>query len=279
MLARLAQEDVVFRASSRFISVDAQAFVEGRALSGLKREDFRVLDNGQAQTIASFGAEDQPLDVLLMLDVSQSTGVIQESIKRSAAEAMAQLLPQDRLGVLLFADDPFILVPLTADRAAVTTGLEKLPQGRGGTELNGNVQQAARYLQQNARVGARRAIVMLSDNQGYPAVGDQAVRDELWRSDVVFNLLLFPGKSSRREADVRQFVKSTGGELLPFREAGVPLAELFARLRQRYSLLYPAPEGKAGEVRQIRVELTSGARRRHPRASVRARTGYVAATP
>jgi len=279
VLASLAQDAVTFRLSSSLISVDVQVLNALHTVIGLRREDFRIWDNGAPQAIASFGTEDQELDVMLMLDVSQSTGLIQESIKSSAVQALAQLFPRDRVGVIVFADEPLVLIPLTADRALVQAKLSELPAGRGGTELNATVQVAGRYLAQHARPGARRAIVMMSDNQGYPSVSDQAVRNDLWTTNVVFNLLLFPAKGARREADVRQFAKATGGEVLPYRTTGVPLAELLQRLRQRYSLLYLSPTGQPGETRQLRVELSPEAKRRFRQAKVRARTGYRVTGP
>ena len=108
---------------------------------------------------------------------------------------------------------------------------------------------------------------------------DQEVRRELWASNVVFNVLLFPANSSRGKADVRTFAKATGGEALALRGPGVSLEELFRRLRQRYFLLYAAPASKPGELHQIRVELSDDAKRRFPKARVNARSGYVAAGP
>ena len=276
-LLLLGQDDAVFRSSSSFIAVDAQVLAGLQAVVGLKREDFRIWDNHQPQAVTSFGTEDQELDVLLMIDVSQSTSAIQEAIRSSATAAMAQLLPGDRVGVVIFADEPFIAAPLTADRATVAAAIARLPVGRGGTELNASTKLAATFLLQNARPAARRAIVMMTDNKGYQGVDDQEVRRELWSSNVVFNVLLFPADSSRGKADVRAFAKATGGESVAFRAPSVELEELFRRLRQRYYLLYAAPQSKPGELHQIRVELSADAKRRIPKAKVNARSGYVAA--
>ena len=276
-LILLGPDDTVFRSSSSFIAVDAQVLVGLQAVVGLKREDFRIWDNNHAQAVSSFGTEDQLLDVLLMIDVSQSTSKIREAIKSSATAAMAQLLPGDRVGVVVFADDPFVATPLTADRAVVAAAIARLPLGRGGTELNATTKSTAMYLQQRARPGARRAIVMMTDNHGYQGVDDLEVRRELWATNVVFNVLLFSVDSSRGKADVRVFAKATGGEALALRGQSEGLEELFRRLRQRYFLLYAAPESKPGELRQIRVELSFDAKRRFPKARVNARSGYVAA--
>ena len=278
-LILIGQDDPVFRSSSSFIAVDVQVLAGLHAATGLKRDDFRIWDNNQPQSVASFGTENQELDVLLMIDVSQSTSAIQEAIKSSATAAMAQLLPGDRVGVVVFADEPFVATPLTVDRAAVAAAIARLPVGRGGTELNATTKSTAKYLRQKARFGARRAIVMMTDNKGYQGVDDQEVRRELWASNVVFNVLLFPANSSRGKADVRTFAKATGGEALALRGQGVSLEELFRRLRQRYFLLYAAPASKPGELHQIRVELSDDAKRRFPKARVNARSGYVAAGP
>jgi VWFA-related protein len=278
-LTLLAQEEVIFRATTSFISVDIQVLSGAEAVTGLKQEDFLVWDNGKRQPITSFGADDQELDVILLLDVSQSTKAIQENIKSSAVAAMSHLLPRDRVGVVVFSDQAAVVIHPTTDREEVEAALGRLPPGRGGTELNATVLLTAKYLQKQARPGARRAIVMMSDNQGYQDVSNQAVRDELWATNVVFNLLQFRGKPSRGKADVREFVKATGGEVVLFRPQGVPLAELFQRLRRRYFLLYAAPKSNPGELREIRVELTELAKKRIRDARIRARTGYLAVGP
>ena len=88
----LAQElDIpVFRSNAAFISVDAQVLSRGNPVSGLKQQDFLVWDNGQRQAITSFGADDQPLDVMLLLDISGSMIPIEQKVKSIAAEAMAR---------------------------------------------------------------------------------------------------------------------------------------------------------------------------------------------
>jgi hypothetical protein len=47
------------------------------------------------------------------------------------------------------------------------------------------------------------------------------------------------------------------------------------RIRSRYSLYYAQPDGQSGAMRTIRVSLTGDAAKQHPKARVRARTGYV----
>jgi hypothetical protein len=52
---------------------------------------------------------------------------------------------------------------------------------------------------------------------------------------------------------------------------------MLLHMRKRYSLYYPMPVGKPGQVRRVTVELSPAAKMRHPDASVLARKGYVMA--
>ena len=66
-----AEGDVTFRTDVSLVRVDAQVVDRNnRPITGLQREDFVVLEDGQKQEIRNFESEDMPIDVLLLLDVS-----------------------------------------------------------------------------------------------------------------------------------------------------------------------------------------------------------------
>ncbi len=67
----------------------------------------------------------------------------------------------------------------------------------------------------------------------------------------------------------------TGGEVVRADPPGPAFREMLLRMRKRYSLYYPMPPGKPGQVRRVTVELSPAAKRRHPDAAVLARKGYV----
>src|SRR5262249_28381476 len=79
-----------------------------REVSGLKQEDFSVLENGKEQKIAVFASEQQPVSVLVLLDRSYSMG---GSGKLDQAKlAMKQLFenshPDNEYGLMVFDDQP-----------------------------------------------------------------------------------------------------------------------------------------------------------------------------
>src|SRR5205823_7737358 len=68
-----SNENPVFRAGVALVRVDAQVTSRNnRIVSDLTRDDFEVLDENQPQKIVYFGRESEPLDLLLLLDVSGS---------------------------------------------------------------------------------------------------------------------------------------------------------------------------------------------------------------
>ena len=271
----LPQDTPVFRSNVEFIFVDAQVLSRGNPVRNLKQQDFLVWDNGQPQTIASFGADDQPLDVMLLLDISGSMVPIEEKVKSTAAEAMASLLPDDRVGIAVFSNRARLVIAPSADRKKVDAAIRQVRWIGTGTELNATVLNTAKYLGKQARPEARRAVVILTDNKGYRSIPDEWVRDGLWESNVVMNALLFPKIHAEGEgADVRRFVKNTGGESITVRSADIPLAEMFRRLRERYGIMYRAPGGAPGTLRTIRVELAPRAKSKLNDVKIKARAGY-----
>jgi len=69
--------------------------------------------------------------------------------------------------------------------------------------------------------------------------------------------------------------EKTGGDTLRGDDPGESFREVMRRIRKRYSLYYAMPQGKPGEQRQVRVDLTGEALKRNPSARVRARKGYL----
>jgi hypothetical protein len=70
------------------------------------------------------------------------------------------------------------------------------------------------------------------------------------------------------------FARNTGGEVIEGNQPAERLAELIRRIKARYSIHFRPVETTAAAPRRIRVELSEEARKRYPRAGVRARRIY-----
>src|SRR5262245_61975484 len=87
-------EGDVIRTDTQLVSVPAVVTdASGRPLSGLKPENFRIIEDGQAQTIANFGTTETPFEIALLLDTSGSTRDDVALIRAAANSFIAALRP------------------------------------------------------------------------------------------------------------------------------------------------------------------------------------------
>jgi len=162
-----AGEGPTFRAGVALVKVDAQVVGHnGRVVPGLAREDFEVFDDGRPQKIAHFGQDAEPLDLVLLLDVSGSMHRHLEQMAATAQAALKQLYPTDRVAVVLFAKRAEVREPLTQDLHAVEEEMRDAVHTDSlgsGTSINAAIVTAAQYLQKQPARG-RRAILIVTDN-------------------------------------------------------------------------------------------------------------------
>src|SRR6185295_1359869 len=106
-------EGDVVRVETQLVSVPAVVTDSaGRPLSGLKPENFRLIEDGQPQTITSFGTTDTPFEIALLLDTSGSTRDDVALIRAAANSFIEALRPGDRVGVVAFNTAQTVAAPI-----------------------------------------------------------------------------------------------------------------------------------------------------------------------
>jgi len=124
------QDQTVIRANVEMVSLPVVVSDrQGRRVTNLKKEDFRVFENGVEQTIAGFGATDEPVDVALLLDTSGSTELELARIQNSAIQFVHQLHPDDEVAIMSFAEDVKLQQDFTIDRDRNEYGIKKTRTG------------------------------------------------------------------------------------------------------------------------------------------------------
>ncbi|HEX3280463.1 MAG TPA: VWA domain-containing protein [Pyrinomonadaceae bacterium] len=168
-------EGDVVRVDTQLVSVPAVVTAaSGRPLSGLKPENFRLIEDGQPQTIANFGTTETPFEIALLLDTSGSTRDDVALIRAAANSFIAALRPGDRVGVVAFntaktVDKPIaaveVLTPLTGDRDALKTAIENLGASQGTPYYDALERIADNIFRDppSEEVRGRRAVVALTD--------------------------------------------------------------------------------------------------------------------
>src|SRR5688572_24087052 len=95
------------------------ADADGRAMLGLKPENFVVLEDGERQQVTTFVAGDFPLSVALAIDRSASmTGERLALAKVGAQAFLKELRPADKVMVVAIGSEVEIVSPLSTDRVA-----------------------------------------------------------------------------------------------------------------------------------------------------------------
>ncbi len=147
----------------------------GRYIAGLKQADFTLYKDNVKQPIAFFTAEEEPLNIALLLDTSQSAKSVLDDIKDRAKDFLKQLRPQDKAIVVTFDYDVHILSPLTANRKELEKAVKRAEIGDYvGTTLRDAL--AAVFNDAFKSIQGRKAIILLTDGKDH---GSRIPVDEL----------------------------------------------------------------------------------------------------
>jgi VWFA-related protein len=133
---------------------------QGRPITNLSRESFKIFEDGAPQTVASFETTAAPFSLALLLDVSGSTIGFRQQIKQAALRFSESLLPDDRVTVIAFNEKTVSLTKFTSDWNKIAWAITNA-EGKGGTELYAALKFALKELAGEGK--RRKAIVVLTD--------------------------------------------------------------------------------------------------------------------
>lgn len=281
----------VIKVNTDLVVFDAQVIDKKtrKVFGGLRREDFEIYEENVRQPIAYFSQDQLPLSVLLLLDISRSVTPIIEQVGAGANDALRRLKPEDEVAVMAFADYPKLIQGFTKDRKIAA---EKISEASTtflghGTYLNEALHAAEQAMNDAGNPTNRRAIIVITDNIA-PAGGkfgeNKVIGDLLESGTVVYGLVVraavgkvFNILSFGAIHGVNSYCEETGGEVLGAdrKEVDTRLAEMFTRLRTRYTLGFrPAANSEEGKFRRVKVQLTPAIIKTNKKLVVRARSGY-----
>ncbi len=148
----------------------------GRYVPLLRREQFRVSENGVEQKIAYFATTDAPFSVVLLIDTSGSTQFRLDDIQGAAINFVDKLKPTDSVMVMAFDDRIEVMCKATTDRNVITKAIRRTRTG-GGTRLYDAV--ADILTKQLKTIPGRKAVVLFTDGvdtTSYRASYDTTIR-------------------------------------------------------------------------------------------------------
>lgn len=133
---------------------------DGRYVPNLRKEDFRLWEDGVEQQIAFFATVDKPFSLVLVIDTSSSTRFKLNEIQDAAITFINQLQADDRVMVVTFDDKIRTLTDFTNDRRRLRDAIMQTRTG-DGTKLYDAVDMVIN--QKLGQVQGKKAIVLFTD--------------------------------------------------------------------------------------------------------------------
>lgn len=154
-------EDEVVRVNTALVTIPVSIMDrDGRFISGLRKDEFRIFEDGIEQQVAYFATVEVPFTVALVLDTSGSTRFKLDDIQAAAIAFLDQLGPEDKVLVLSFDDDVRVHAEATSDRRTLRNAIRQTRPGNG-TRLYDAVDFVIK--RRFDRLRGRKAIVLFTD--------------------------------------------------------------------------------------------------------------------
>lgn len=134
----------------------------GKAITGLKREDFKVYENGIAQQLDFFSTEEPPVSWGLVLDRSGSMQGMIEGVYRAAVHVVDEGTSEDEAFIVTFNKKVQLVSDFTSDKHHLQNSILGL-RAEGGTALWDGVSFALGQLKQARH--RKKVLVVITDGE------------------------------------------------------------------------------------------------------------------
>ncbi len=248
----------------------------GRAATRLDPKAFRLREDGEPQTLDVVARETYAMNVVLLVDNSQSMQRRMTEVRRAAERFALSLDKGDTVTVAPFHTELRTITGPTNDVATISEAIAAMKAG-GGTAILDSVYSAVKLLDGMA---GRRIIVLVTDgfDENSTLKLDQVIERAQSARIAVYALAIggVTGVSLNGETTLRQITSRTGGRVFfPWRdgELAAIARDVADDAHNRYLMTYtPSNQKKDGTWRAITVDVPEGYK-------VQARAGYRAPSP
>ena len=248
---------------------------KGGNAAGLRKEQFKVFEDGVEQRIEYFSSEETPFATVILLDTS---GSMQERVSMARAAAIRfldGLRESDSAAIYRFDSKISLVQPFSNSRDIAEAAFDLKADGM--TRMNDAIHQAAVEL--SKREEKRRAIIVLSDGQDTMSnrPSDRALRSAMAADIAIYTIDMSPTGDAKRvqnQAVLKNLAEKSGGTFV-LTPGGAAMREAFekivAELVQQYTLGYsPLNTKRDGKWRAIELRVAK------PDLNIRTRKGYNA---
>jgi VWFA-related protein len=271
-------QDATFSSDVKVVSLLATVRERsGAIVKSLTKDDFRLEEDGQPQTIRYFSREsDLPLTLALLVDTSRSMRTVFEPERVASNQFLDQVLREDRdvAAVVHFDIRVGVLQGLTSSRENLAAALDELRiPAIPSTRLYDAIRQASEDLMR--KQNGRKAFILLSDGmdvRSHTSIGTAI--EYAQRADTMIYSILFahrrnrPGRGvtivigpnpNRGPKVMERLARETGGgyfEVSNDNSIDNIYAQIEDELRNQYSIGY-TPDRTDADGRYRKIKLTA----------------------
>ncbi len=256
---------------------------DGQTVPGLRQENFKIMEDGQPQKIATFGQSQAPITAVLLVEFASTNYDFEVEALRASYAFANTLQKDDWVSVISYDVKPYILADFTQDKRSVMAALNQLRMpGFAETNLFDSLFDT---LDRIDRIAGKKYVILVTtgvdtfskitldqtlkkikstkDVTIYPISVGFTVREycEVHRCGYTHGFGIPVGRMDYLQADnqVKTFAQLTGGRAYFPRFQG-ELPEIFhdiaADIRNQYSITYhPSNTKLDGTYRKLKVEL------------------------
>jgi Ca-activated chloride channel family protein len=273
-------DDITFRADTRLVVLPISvADKNGKLVSDLKQNEFKVYENGIEQPIKIFKREDVPVSLGIVIDNSGSMKEKRQKVEVASLDMVKASNPQDEVFIVNFNDEAWLDVPMTSDIKAMQEGVARI-DSRGGTAMRDAINGGIDYLKKEGKRQKKVLLVITDGNDNASTMNLEKLVSRAQQNEVLIFAIGLLNEEERHEGKIAKraldtLARESGG--LSFYPKGVADVDQIAlqvahEIRNQYTLAYsPTAPQMDGSFRQIKVTVNGPG---HP--TVRTRTGYYA---
>lgn len=253
-----------------------------RLVTGLEKDNFVLLDNGEKQAIQHFSSEDAPISLGVIFDMSGSMVNKIEKARDAVIEFFKTANPEDEFFLIAFNDKPTLIADFTNSVEDVQSQLVYVvPKGR--TALLDSIYLGITKMRQAKQ--QRKALLIISDGgDNRSRYTENEIKSMVKEADVQIYAIGIFDQSPRSDEErygpqlLAEVTEVTGGRTFTVdnpNELTSVAGKIGVELRNQYVLGYrPTKPARDGRWRKLRVKLNTP--KGLPQLSVYAKTGYYA---
>lgn len=279
LVPRAAPGQVVTVIAPQLMRVNASVTDRnGRAVGGMKENDFSVQEDGVERQVTNVTPANEPFNLVLLLDVSGSVEERIDFIRKAARDFLNTASPQDRISIVSFRDDIQVISDFSTNRRLLSQKLDEIDAG-GATALYDALAYVLSEPLKKLR-GERTAIVVMSDGDDNKSfVPFPALLDAFSESGALIYPLYVPSGlipessvpkaettrdplrsryltlTTRAEEEGRKLAAVSGGVYYPVRrieDLQKAYDDVVRQLRTAYTITYASNSTPSGN-RRVRV--------------------------